>query len=152
MRPRLTTGLPFSPAHRRCACRPTSLPIGDGFATLFEVVGVFFDIYLVLRTWKVHRRFIVARYGIDGWVYVLSSSFSFPDRVARWFLLGPPFALILIHLSAWKGNSQKSVWMGTPLRPYRVQALFALSAQGKTRLDHRLDGEIDHKQAEGQRR
>jgi hypothetical protein len=66
LRPRLTTGLPFSPAHRRCACRPTSLPIGDRFATLFEVVGVFFDIFLVLRTWKVHRRFIVARYGIDG--------------------------------------------------------------------------------------
>ena len=42
LRPRLTTGLPFSPAHQRCACRPTSLLIGYKFATNFEVVGIFF--------------------------------------------------------------------------------------------------------------
>ena len=42
------------------------------------------------------------------------------------------------------------VWIGTLRCPYRVQALFALSAQGKTRLDNRLDGEIDHKEAEDQ--
>jgi hypothetical protein len=58
----------------------------------------------------------------------------------------------LIHRSAWKGNSRKSVWIiGLPPRPYRVQALFPLSAEGKTRLYHRLDCEIDDEEAEGQR-
>jgi hypothetical protein len=59
LRPRLTTGLPFSPAHQRCACRPTSLPIGYKFATIFEVVGIFFsDIFLVLFLLsRVARRF-----------------------------------------------------------------------------------------------
>ena len=95
LRPRLTTSLPFSPAHRRCACRPTSLLIGDRFATIFEVVGIFFDIFLVLRTEKVHRGFISARYGIGG-VGLLpslsSSSYSLLELLVG-FLMAHPLLL-----------------------------------------------------------
>src|SRR5215211_6142609 len=100
LRPRLTTSLPFSPAHRRCACRPTSLPIGDRFATIFELVGVFFfDIFLDLRTRNVHRGFIGARYGIGG-VGLSSEQLLLLSRVARWFPQGPPFPVASIHPSA----------------------------------------------------
>ena len=59
-------GFAFIASAQGCACRPTSLQIGYKFATIFEVVGIFFDIFLVLRTEKVHRGFIGARYGIGG--------------------------------------------------------------------------------------
>jgi hypothetical protein len=52
-------GFAFLAAHG-CACRPTSLPTGYKFATVFEVVGVFFRHFLVVRTRKVHRGFIGA--------------------------------------------------------------------------------------------
>ena len=80
LRPRLTTGLPFSPAHQRCACRPTSLLIGYKFATIFEVVGIFF------------RHFSCA-----------SSPFSSCSSVSP----RPTLLCCSIHRSAWKDFSAK---------------------------------------------
>ncbi len=80
MRPRLTTGLPFSPAHRKCACRPTSLPIGDRFATILEVVGVFIRHFSCFanpeRSSRIHRCSLGYWWGGSS---LLSSSFSFRE-------------------------------------------------------------------------
>jgi hypothetical protein len=44
--PRLTTGLPFSPAQHGCACMPALLPTGDESAMNFERAGVFLAVYV----------------------------------------------------------------------------------------------------------
>jgi hypothetical protein len=46
LRPRLTTGLPFSLAHE-CACLPALLPKGDEFRMNFEAVSVSSSVFLL---------------------------------------------------------------------------------------------------------
>ena len=54
-------------------------------------------------------------------------------------------------LKRFAGTEFKEVGRYRYARSYLVRAIFALSARKETNLDHRVDGEIDHKQAENQR-
>jgi hypothetical protein len=46
LRPRLTTGLPFSLAQHECAYRPALVPTLDEFPMILEGVSVFFSRFL----------------------------------------------------------------------------------------------------------
>jgi hypothetical protein len=83
-------GFAFLASARRCACRPTSLPIGEIFTTIFEVVGVFFRHVSCFAnpesSSRIHRRWLGYWWGGS----LPYEQLLLLSRVARWFPMAHP--------------------------------------------------------------
>src|SRR5215204_5231115 len=96
-----------------------------GAQSCFEALALVFR----KRTYK-DRRFHKDHYSsshttLSEDALAFSEQLLLLSRVARWFPHGPPFALTLIHPSAWKGNSPKFAVAISPslLHPSRYKGV-----------------------------